>query len=62
MKHEVKKIAKITAEDITFCLLHKSNRAKVDVVCKNNGYEITIEAYNIDITNGDEVLAISGRD
>jgi hypothetical protein len=51
MKHDVKKIAKIADEVLTFCLLHKSDRTTMNVIHKEDRFVIEIEAFHIDITN-----------
>lgn len=51
MKHDVKKVAKMTDELMTFCLLHKSDRTTMDVVRGTDGFTIEIEAFHIDLSD-----------
>ena len=51
MKHDIKKVAKIADEVLTFCLLHKSDRTRMDVKHLPDGFVVEIEAFHIDITD-----------
>ena len=51
MKHDIKKVAKIADEVLTFCLLHKSDRTTMSIDHLEDGFILEIEAFHIDISN-----------